>query len=107
VARDQAPKSLSASWLAVVDTATGETLMAGPGAPTADWLAAFVHGARSAVALGGTDAGSSDVIWTPLSTVDLALVAGRDGVVWRSRERRQLESLARIVATRWAEFADQ
>ena len=106
VARDQAPKSLSATWLAVVDTEIGATLVAGKGAPSSEWLTAFVHGARSAAALGGTDAGSSDVIWMPLSGVGLALVAGRDRVVWRSRERHQLESLARIVATRWADLAD-
>lgn len=101
VARDQAPLSLSAAWVAVVDLEAGTTLVAGDRAPSEDWLVAFVHGASTAAELGGADAGSSDVIWTPLVGVGLALVAGRDRIVWRERERRQLDALARIVASRW------
>lgn len=105
VARDQAPRSLSAAWVAVVDLEAGATLVAGDRAPGEDWLAAFVHGASTAVELGGADAGSSDVIWTRLAGVGLALVAGRDRIAWRERERRQLDALARIVASRWAALA--
>jgi len=104
VCRDQAPQSLSAAWVAVVDLGAATTLVAGDRAPSQDWLAAFVHGASTAAELGGADAGSSDVIWTPLSDVGLAIVAGRDGIAWRERERRQLEALARIVAARWSEL---
>ena len=104
VARDQAPRSLSAAWVAVIDLEAGTTLVAGDRAPNEGWLAAFVHGAASAASLGGADAGSSDVIWTPLADVGLALVAGRDRIAWRDRERRELEALARIVAIRWAEL---
>lgn len=105
VACEQAPRSLSASWVAVVDGESGTALAAGATAPNQDWLVAFIHGAASAASLGGADAGSSDVIWTPVPEVGLALVAGRDRVVWRERERRELESLARIVARRWSELA--
>jgi len=101
---NQAPKSLSASWIAVVDLEAGSTLAAGENAPNQEWLAAFVHGASSAASLGGADAGSSDVIWTPVTDVGLAIVAGRDRIVWRERERRELEALARIVGLRWAEL---
>lgn len=104
VARDIAPVSLSAAWVAVVDLEAGTTLVAGERAPSQDWLAAFVHGAASAASLGGADAGSSDVIWTSLTDVGLAIVAGRDRIVWRSRERRELDALGRIVAARWAEL---
>lgn len=102
VVGDHAPKALSARWVAVVDTDGRGTLVASEGAPVAEWLSAFVHGAASAVDLGGSDAGSSDVIWSPLPSVGLALVAGRDGFAWRERERRQLDTLATIVAHRWS-----
>lgn len=103
VVKDQAPRSLSATWVAVIDLETGSTVVAGDHAPNDGWLAAFVHGASSAAALGGGEAGSSDVVWTPLPGVALALVAGRDRIAWRSRERAQLEALARIIALRWTE----
>lgn len=106
VVRDQAPRSLQAAWVAVIDLAAGASLIAGDGAPGSDWLAAFVHGAASAASLGGADAGSSDVIWAALEQVGLAIVAGRDRVAWRDGERRQLDALARIVAARWAELPD-
>lgn len=104
VARDHGPRSLSAAWVAVVDLDARLTLVAGEGAPSEEWLAAFVHGASTAAELGGADAGSSDVIWTPLIGVGLAIVAGRNQTAWRDRERRQLEAMARIVASRWVEL---
>jgi len=98
------PASLSATWVAVVDRGAGTVLAAVDGAPTAGWLHAFVHGAESAASLGGADAGSSDVIWTSVGEVGLAIVAGRDRIAWRERERLELDALARIVGTRWAEL---
>lgn len=106
VARDHGPRSLQAAWVAVLDLEAATSLVAGEGAPNQDWLAAFVHGAASAASLGGTDAGSSDVIWTALDDVGLAIVAGRDRIAWRENERRQLAALARIVERRWAELTD-
>lgn len=103
VCRGLAP-SLSATWVAVVDRATDTTVAAGSDAPPAAWLAAFIHGASSAASLGGADAGSSDVIWTPMGEGDLALVAGRDRFAWRERERSELAALARIAAARLAEL---
>ncbi|CAN5850203.1 amino acid-binding protein [soil metagenome] len=104
VLRDQAPRSLSASWVAVVDLDAGAVVAAGEGAPLQDWLVAFVHGARSAASIGGADADSSDVIWTPVGDVGLAVVVGRERIAWRERERRQLQATARIVALRWLEL---
>ena len=46
------------------------------------------------------------MVWTPVSGTDLALVAGRDRLAWRSQERRQLVALARILGVRWNELAD-
>lgn len=101
VVSDHLPASVSADWVALVDAAAGRTLVAGAGAPGADWLGAFVFGASSAADLGGADAGSSDVVWSSMPDVGLALVAGRDGIVWRERGRRQLDAAARIIAARW------
>ena len=106
VVRDQAPRSLSATWVAVVDVEQGTTLVAGAGAPTDGWLGAFVHGASTAASLSGNDSTQSDVIWAGLEGCGLALVAGRDRIAWRDRERRQVDALADIVALRWVELPD-
>ena len=108
VARDLAPKSLSAAWVAVVDLTAGTTLVAGEAAPAASWLAAFVHGAASAAELaeaGIGDGGGNDVIWAQMPEVELGLVAGRDKIAWRERERHELAALAHIIAVRWRELA--
>ena len=109
VARDVAPRSLSAAWVAVVDLEAGETLVAGDRAPSSSWLVAFVHGSNAAAELGsgrGADNGGNDVIWSTRADVGLALVAGRDKIAWRQRERHELDALAKIVAIRWAELPE-
>ena len=102
--RDQVTRAVAAVWVAVVDREAGTTLVAGDGAPNHGWLAAFVHGAESAGELSGTHVGGGDVVWTPVPGTDLALVAGRDRLAWRTQERRQLEALARILGARWVEL---
>jgi hypothetical protein len=97
VARDVAPRSLSAAWIAVLDLEANEVLVAGERGPSAGWLVAFVHGA--------SDGQGGDVIWTPMPEGGMALVAGRDGIAWRTRERSELEALAHILAIRWNELA--
>lgn len=104
VTRDLTARPLGAEWVAVLDLATGDVLVAGDRAPSPGWLAAFVHGADTAATLGGTETGSSDVMWAPLAGSDLALVAGRDRIPWRNRERRHLAALARVVGRRWTEL---
>lgn len=102
--RDHAPLALSATWVAVVDVGAGRALVAGDGAPSESWLTAFVHGSSTAAALGGTDNGPSDVIWTSLGSSGLAVLAGRDRVAWRDRERHQLDALGEVVRVRWLEL---
>jgi hypothetical protein len=108
VARDVAPRSLSAAWVAVVDLEASALLVAGERAPSESWLVAFVHGSSTAAELQGSgrgaDLGGNDVIWSAMPDVGLAVVAGRDKIAWRTRERHELDALARIVALRWAEL---
>jgi hypothetical protein len=106
VTRDQTARPLGAEWVAVLDLGTGDVLVAGERSPAPAWLAAFVHGAGTASSLGGADAGSVDVISCPLPGTDLVLVAGRDRIPWRDRERRHLAALARVVGRRWVELLD-
>ena len=109
MARDVAPKSLSAAWVAVLDLEASTALVAGELAPSESWLVAFVHGASSAVELGsgrGADLGGNDVIWSAMPAVDLAVVAGRNKIAWRERERLELDALANIIALRWAELPE-
>ena len=66
-------------------------------APSAAWVAAFVHGSRHLDANVDGDAGPDDVAWADLPTAGLALAVGRKGRPFRWRERRQLATLARIA----------
>lgn len=100
----EAPRLLAASWAALIDLEAATSLARSELAPSDGWLAAFVHGASSAVSLGGSDAGQSDVISAPMPGCGSALVVGRERIAWRDRERRQLDALARVVAARWTEL---
>lgn len=100
------PNSLGASWVAVLDVAAVQCVAAGDAAPGPDWLAAFVNGASATADDEVGEHGTSDVVWTPLDDLGLALVAGRGEMPWRRRERRQLGALARLVAARWQELPE-
>ncbi|MCU1352878.1 MAG: hypothetical protein JWM05_2087 [Acidimicrobiales bacterium] len=97
-----AGRPLGARWVAVLSLDDGAVLASGPNAPATGWLTAFLAGARSAVALGGSAAGG-DVTWAPLPGAGLGLVVGREGTPWRARERRQVAALARIIDARYRE----
>lgn len=95
---EYAPRSLAATWVAVVDLANGSLVRScGADAPAADWLAAFVAGAESGAAA------ETDVAWVAMRGSGLGLVAGRDRIAWRDREVRHLDALARILDRRWSE----
>ncbi|MDZ7673688.1 MAG: hypothetical protein U5K30_01250 [Acidimicrobiales bacterium] len=92
---------LGGVWAAVVQLDDGAVLAVDGDVPPAAWLVAFVEGSRSSAQLAAaTDQGPDDVVWAPLPAAGLALVVGRTGSGFRSRERRQVSALARIADTR-------
>jgi hypothetical protein len=102
-----ARRVVGATWVAVVDIdERGDgVLAADDNAPNAAWLEAFLAGSRAAEGVNqGRGSQRSDVIWTPMAHSGLALVMGRQGMPYRSRERRQVAALARVVDTRLREL---
>ena len=102
-----ARRVVGATWVAVVDIEErGDgVLAADENAPNAAWLEAFLAGSRAAEGVNrGRGSQRSDVIWTPMAHSGLALVLGRQGMPYRSRERRQVAALARVVDTRLREL---
>jgi hypothetical protein len=92
-------------WAAVVDPEGPVVLSASGDAPAAPWLEAFVTGTRAANReLTGRAGAANDVAWAGLEVSGLALLVGRAGRPFRSRERRQLATLARIADQRWREL---
>jgi hypothetical protein len=90
-----------ADWAAVLSAGDTPELLAAAGeAPPAAWLSAFVSGSRDASTGPHEQHGPDDVAWAPLSTSGAALAVGREGRVFRARERRQLVALARIAGWR-------
>jgi hypothetical protein len=100
-----ARRSLSdfqSDWVVVVDFDSPSPMVTVGPAPATAWLAAFVQGSR--VGGAGAHGGPDDVAWAEVDTAGLVVVLGRKGRPFRSRERRQLSALARIVDHRWAEL---
>jgi hypothetical protein len=101
-----ARRSLSdfqSDWAVILDLDSTKPVVTVGTAPPAAWLAAFVAGSRASadpIANGGPD----DVAWTDVDAAGLVVVLGRKGRPFRSRERRQLTALARIVDHRWTEL---
>jgi hypothetical protein len=101
-----ARRSLSdfqSDWAVVVDLDSSNPVVTVGPAPPAAWLAAFVTGSRAS-GDPGADGAPDDVAWTDVDAAGLVVVLGRKGRPFRSRERRQLTALARIVDHRWAEL---
>jgi len=95
--------AFACDWCAVLDMGGAEvTAIAKVGnPPSAAWLSAFVARAPAGLSLaigeGAGLFGPRDVAWAPLALSGLVVVAGRDGPPFRSRERRQLQQLCRVV----------
>jgi hypothetical protein len=83
-------RDFEAEWAAVIDHGA-LSASTGDAVPTAEWLNAFVAGAHEAAA--------DDIAWARLGDAS-ALVLGRAGRPFRSRERRQLTALGRIIGWR-------
>ena len=102
---ERSSSDLQADWAAVVDLAAAEPAVEVGPVPPLPWLQAFVAGSRAAVA-GGADAGPDDVAWAEMVAggTEAVVAVGRKGRPFRSRERRQLGAMARIVEQRWSEL---
>jgi hypothetical protein len=90
-------------WVVVVDLDSSKPVVTVGPAPAPAWLAAFVAGSRVS-GEPGASGGPDDVAWADVDAAGLVVVLGRKGRPFRSRERRQLTALARIVGHRWAEL---
>jgi len=95
---------VEAEWAAIIDIAAGASLAAVGAPPPTPWLAAFLAGSRTSLRVASAESGPHDIAWAALPRADLALVLGRQGRPFRTRERRQLAAVARIVDHRWAEL---
>jgi len=90
---DGVVESFRASWVAVVDPASG--VLGGSGERPADaWILAFVEGCRHAPDPVAVEAGTCVVVLEPTAFV---LVVDRAGEPLRDRELRWLESLGRVA----------
>jgi len=92
-----ARRDFGAEWAVVVDLEE-RVLLASHGAPPPPgWLVAFVAGSQSSSAVCAGECGPDDMAWTALAGSSLALLLGRQGRPFRSRERQQLLALAKIA----------
>lgn len=92
---DRAYRASGAAWAVIIGLEHAEVIVSRGAVPSAAWLAAFVEGSRaSARSLGLM---TDDVNWVPLPATGTALVLGREGSAFRSKERRHAAALARIA----------
>ena len=99
-----AVRTVGATWGSIVDLGNHELVVTSGESPSLPWILAFVAGSQAAARSGAAESASSDVVWAPLPAADHALVLGRDGEVFRARERRQAAALARIVDARFRDL---
>jgi hypothetical protein len=104
---EHAAHDFEGDWSAIVDPASPLPLACVGNPPPVAWLGAFVAGSRAALRVAAGDCGPDDVAWATLSVADVALLLGRRGRPFRTRERRQLTALARIADARWIELVLQ
>lgn len=101
----RARHELDADWATVVDLSDRMLVASDGPTPSAQWVAEFIEGSRR----GGsapTDE-ETDVEWVELAAWDLALVVGRPGWRFGTRERDRMAALARLADARWTDVADR
>jgi len=100
-------RTVGGDWAAVADIESGDQLAGTGVVPSGAWLQAFLAGSRMSHPVTALTAGPDDVLWAPLPRAGLALVMGRDGAMYRARERRQAAALARIADARHRDLTEQ
>jgi len=100
----EAQRDFAADWAAVVALEDGNVLVGTGDTPEPVWLAAFLAGSTSSTTATNGDAGPEDVAFAMFPAGGIALVLGRDGKSFRTRERRQLLGLAKVAGHRWREL---
>lgn len=96
---------LEAEWSVVLSREPATILVAsGASPPDTSWLAAFVAGGSMSGLVASGEAGPGELAWAALPSAGLALVIGRSGRPFRSRERRQIAALAGIADCRTREL---
>lgn len=93
------------SWAAVISPGCWEPVVSAGETPPGAWMSAFLAGSRVPALNGAEAAGPEDVAWSEMEGAGLAVLLGRAGHPFRSRERKQLACLARIADLRWQELA--
>lgn len=86
-----------ATWVNVIDMATGDSVVAMGSGPEAPWLAAFVAGSRHLAPEDRATTVPADLAWAKVDAHNLAIAVGRPAA-FRARERHQLAMLARIAS---------
>ena len=102
---DHAERDFDTDWCVILDPKTAAISESTEGAPSPEWLSAFVTGARSAST--PAEAGPDDVAWAELTPSGLVLVLGRKDRPFRARERRQLGALVAIAGRRWSDLGER
>ena len=92
-----ARSDFGAEWAVVVDLDSRALLASHGSPPPPAWLVAFVAGSQSSAAVSSGECGPDDVAWASLGDTRLALLLGRQGRPFRSRERHQLAALCKIA----------
>ena len=101
---DHVRHDFEAEWAVILDVGGDGALAKVGSPPPSSWLEAFVAGSRSSERVAAGECGPEDVAWAAFPGQEMALVVGRLGRPFRSRERRQLSALARIAGCRWSEL---
>jgi len=93
-----------ADWAAVLEAPQLRVLASSGAVPNPRWLVAFVNGAGSVSTFPPQGLTECDVALVPVRGTRLLVLASRPARPLRERERRQIESLGRIVQLRWQQL---